>query len=133
MSNEGVRLTQSLGLPSGKYALPHGRPRQLVLLLHGYGNDSCSWRDHLRAVAARGAVAIAMDYTGQDPKTNRGWRVLEGAEDSIAAARYFLRRFPSVKEVFALGISMGGNASGMLVAHPRARRPDGKPLVDALV
>ncbi|MGH2760829.1 MAG: alpha/beta hydrolase family protein, partial [Actinomycetota bacterium] len=42
-------------------------------------------------------------------------------------------RFPSVKEVFALGISMGGNASGMLVAHPRARRPDGKPLVDALV
>lgn len=134
MSNRGLGLTQRLGLPSGKYALPATRtPTQLVVLLHGYGNDSCSWRNHLRAVAARGAVGIAMDYTGQDPKTNRGWRVQEGAEDSIRATKHFLRRFPSITQTFVFGISMGGNAAGMTVASPNARRPNGSPLFDHLV
>lgn len=134
MSDRGIGLTQRLGLASGKYALPPNRtPRQLVVLLHGYGNDACAWRNHLRAVAEHGAVGIAMDYTGQNPKTNRGWRVLEGAEDSIKATKYFLRRFPSIKETFVMGISMGGNAAGMVVASPNARRPNGKPLFDDLV
>ncbi len=134
MSKARISLTQRLGLPSGKYALPRQRsPRQLVVLFHGYGNDSCSWRNHLRAVADHGGVGVAMDYSKQDPKTNRGWRVLEGAEDSIKAARYFMRRFPSIKQVYAFGISMGGNAAGMAVASPEARRPNGSPLFDHLV
>ncbi len=74
-----------------------------------------------------------MDYTGQDPKTNRGWRVLEGAEDSIVAAKYFMRRFPSIKEVFAFGVSMGGNTAGMAIASPNATRTDGSPLFDHLI
>lgn len=131
MSNAGIGLTQSLGLPSGKYAVPLKPPTQLVVMLHGYGNDSCSWRNHLRRAVAHGAAAFAMDYTGQHPRTNRGWRVLEGANDSIKATKYFLRRYPSIKEVFVFGISMGGNTSGMLVAHPEARRGrNGKPLFD---
>lgn len=134
MSNAGLGLTQKLGLVSGKYALPAARtPSRLVVLMHGYGNDSCSWRNHLRAVARHGAVGIAMDYTGQNPKTNRGWRVIEGAEDSIKATKYFMRRFPSIKQTFVMGISMGGNAAGMTVASPNARRPNGKPLFDHLV
>jgi pimeloyl-ACP methyl ester carboxylesterase len=134
MSNTGIRLTQTLGLASGKYALPRSpRPKQMVVLLHGYGNDSCSWRNHLRQVAQHGAVAIAMDYTGQNPKTNRGWRVEEGAEDSIKAAKHFLKRYPSIKEVFAFGISMGGNSSGLMVASPNAKRSNGKPLFDQWV
>jgi hypothetical protein len=134
MSNVGVNLTQKVGLASGKYALPRSRtPSQLVLLMHGYGNDACSWRNHLRAVARHGAVGVAMDYTGQNPKTNRGWRVSEGAEDSIEAAKYFMRRFPSIKQTFVFGISMGGNAAGLTVASPNARRRDGSPLFDHLV
>ena len=134
MSNAGVSLTQKLGLPSGKYALPRSStPSQLVVLLHGYGNDTCSWRNHLRAVARHGAVGVAMDYTGQDAKTNRGWRVSEGAEDTIKAAKYFLRRFPTIKQAFVFGISMGGNAAGLTVASPNARRPNGSPLFDHLV
>jgi pimeloyl-ACP methyl ester carboxylesterase len=134
MSDEGIRLTAELGLASGRYALPDTEaPTQLVVLMHGYGNDSCSWRNHLRAVAARGAVAVAMDYTGQDPDTQRGWRVLEGAEDSIAAAQRFMADYPSIEQVYVLGVSMGGNASGMAVAHPDAVRTDGSPLFDGWV
>src|SRR5437879_4068911 len=66
MTNKGIKYTSSLGLPSGRYALPHShRPTQLVVMFHGHGNDSCSWRSHLQQAAARGAVAVAMDYTGQ--------------------------------------------------------------------
>ena len=130
MSDAGIHLTQSLGLASGKYAVPRKPPTQLVVMMHGYGNDSCAWRNHLRQAVEHGAAAFAMDYTGQNPKTDRGWRVEEGAKDSIKATKYFLRAYPTIKQVFVFGISMGGNASGLLVADPQARRPNGRPLFD---
>ena len=136
MSDTGIGLTSSLGLASGRYALPATTgPTQLVVMFHGHGNDSCSWRTHLRQAAARGAVAVAMDYTGQrqTPSENYGWFVREGAADSIAAARYFLARYPSITKVFAFGISMGGHAAGLAVASPNAVRADGSPLFDYFV
>jgi len=136
MSDNGIGLTSTLGLASGRYALPAaGAPTQLVVMFHGHGNDSCSWRAHLRQAADRGAVAVAMDYTGQrqTPSENYGWFVREGAADSIAAARYFLATYPSITKVFAFGISMGGHAAGLAVASPDAVRADGSPLFDYLV
>jgi len=134
MSDAGVAHASALGLPAGRYALPAtAEPTQLVVMFHGNHNDSCSWRNHLRAAAERGAVAVAMDYTGQRQEgdvANWGWFVREGAADSIAAARYFLERYPSITEVFAFGVSMGGNASGMAIASPDAVRADGTPLFD---
>ena len=54
----------------------------------------------------------------------------EGAADSIAAAKYFLAAYPSITKVFAFGISMGGNSSGLAVASKDALRRDGSPLFD---
>lgn len=135
MSDEGIRYASELGLAAGRYALPQApEPTQMVVMFHGNHNDSCSWRNHLRAAAERGAVAIAMDYTGQRQEgdiANWGWFVREGAADSIAAARYFLKRYPTITEVFAFGVSMGGNASGMALAAAEAVRTDGTtPLFD---
>lgn len=133
MDDHGIRLTSQLGLAAGRYALPQtGSPANLVVMFHGHGNDSCSWRRHLQQAADRGAVAVAMDYSGQrqTPSENYGWFVREGAADSIAAARYFLAAYPSITTVFAFGISMGGNASGVAVASPDAVRADGSPLFD---
>src|SRR6266480_199955 len=133
MTDDGIGFTSSLGLASGRYALPATpAPTQLVVMFHGHGNDSCSWRRHLQDVAARGAVGVAMDYTGQrqTPVENYGWFVREGAADSIAAAKYFLATYPSITQVFAFGISMGGNVSGVAVASPDAVRADGSPLFD---
>lgn len=136
MTDEGIGLTSPLGLPAGRYAVPATEsPTQLVVMFHGHGNDSCSWRRHLQQVAAKGAVAVAMDYTGQrqTPVENYGWFVREGAADSIAAARFFLGTYPSIRHVFAFGVSMGGQAAALAVASPAAVRADGSPLFDYLV
>lgn len=142
MSDEGISPTGDLGLAAGRYALPAAAaPTQLVVMFHGNHNTSCSWRNHLRQAAERGAIAVAMDYTGQGTRQvgdttveNYGWFVREGAADSIAAARYFLEQYPSITQVFALGVSMGGNAAGMAVASADAVRLDGTtPLFDYLV
>lgn len=133
MTDTGIGLTSSLGLAAGRYALPTAvAPTQLVVLFHGHGNDSCGWRRHLQQVADRGAVAVAMDYTGQrdTPSEDYGWFVREGAADSIVAAKHFLAAYPSITQVFALGISMGGNSSGLAMASPDAVRSDGTPLFD---
>lgn len=133
MTDTGIGLTSSLGLADGRYALPRqAAPTTLVVMFHGHGNDSCSWRRHLQNAAGRGAVAVAMDYTGQrqTPVENYGWFVREGAADSIAAAKHFMSVYPSITTVIAFGVSMGGNASGMAVASPDAKRGDGSPLFD---
>ena len=133
MNDDGIGLTSALGLAPGRYALPaDAAPKQLVVMFHGHLNDSCDWRRHLQQVAAHGAIAVAMDYSGQKqvPVENYGWRVREGAADSIAAAKFFLARYPSLTQVFAFGISMGGNSSGLAVASADAVRADGKPLFD---
>jgi hypothetical protein len=131
MSDDGIGFTSALGLADGRYALPAAaEPTQLVVMFHGHGNDSCSWRNHLRDAATRGAVAVAIDYVRQSPVENYGWFMREAARDSIAAARHFLAAYPSIIQVTAFGISMGGNASGLAVASPDAVRADGSKLFD---
>ncbi|MGH2728301.1 MAG: alpha/beta hydrolase family protein, partial [Actinomycetota bacterium] len=131
MTDAGIGLTSSLGLTSGRYALPAAAaPYQLVVMFPGHGNDSCAWRSHLQQVAARGAIAVAMDYTRQTPVENYGWFVREGAAFSIAAAKHFMAAYPSITRVIALGVSMGGNSSGLAVASSEAVRADGAPLFD---
>jgi pimeloyl-ACP methyl ester carboxylesterase len=120
----------------GHYALPSTqRPTTLVVMFHGYGNNSDSWVCHLLDAANNhGAVAVAMDYRGTGwtgpASANRGWFVKEGAEDSIFAAKYFLQKYPSIRNVVAFGISMGGNASGLAVAAGATRPHSTKPLFD---
>jgi pimeloyl-ACP methyl ester carboxylesterase len=125
----------------GHYALPKTKkPKTLVVMFHGHDNNSDSWVCHLLDAAQNhGAVAVAMDYrgtgwTGLDgkskPSEDRGWFVKEGAEDSIFAADYFLKKFPSIRNVEAFGISMGGNASGLAVAAGAKRPGTTKPLFD---
>lgn len=139
MSDAGIGLTSELGLPPGRYALPAtAEPTQLVVFFHGHQNDSCSWRNHLRKVADRGAIGVAMNYSGQTDKVvepfgfveNWGWFVRSGAADSIAAARYFMDRYPSIAEVFNFGASMGGNVSGYAAYSPEAVRADCSKLWD---
>ena len=135
MSDAGIGLASELGLAAGRYALPAtSAPTQLVVMFHGNHNNSCSWRNHLRRAATEhGAVAVAMDYTGQETRgeiENYGWFVRAGAADSIAAARHFLARYPSITQVFVMGISMGANAAGVAIASPEAVRADGSPLFD---
>lgn len=114
----------------GRYTLPRVRPKKMVVIAHGYAHSSRHYVRYLKDAARHGALAVAMDYRGLGPgPAYLGWPVQAGAEDSIAAARYFLARCPTIREVFLIGISMGGNSSGLAVAAG-ARKPDGSPLFD---
>jgi hypothetical protein len=120
----------------GHYALPETKkPKTLVVMFHGYGNSSDSWVCHLLDAAQNhDAVAVAMDYRGTGwtgkASDNRGWFVKEGAADSIFAAQYFLKKFPSIRNVEAFSISMGSNAGGLAVAAAAKRPKTGAPLFD---
>ena len=116
---------------AGLYALPSETPTNLVVFDHGYGKSATAfWDGHLRDAAAHGAIAVAADYTGIGPAPDfRGWNVSAGAKDSIDAAKYFLGACSSIKQVVILGVSMGGNTSGLAVASG-ATRADGSPLFD---
>lgn len=128
---------------TGWYALPARRPRGLVVFAHGHGNTPAgAWLSHLTQVAQQDAViAVAMDYYAdqQDPAMTPpldptfGWRVAEGADYSIAAARAFDAACPRLKTIVMYGISMGGNTAGLAVAARahRVRHPH-RPLFDYL-
>lgn len=125
----------------GRYAVPTTKPTTLVVFAHGYGHTSASWIKHMKNAARKhGVAAVAMDYRGThitpDADGNglpeaRGWRVMEGAQDSIAAAQVFQARCKSIKRVIIFGVSMGGNSSGLAVALAKdAKDANGGPLFD---
>ena len=123
---------------TGRYALPSAAPVGLVLFAHGYGHTSKSWDVHLRNAARDlGVIAVAMDYRGTqilNPEaeipSSRGWRVAEGAADSIAAAQYFDAACPGMGTFVDFGVSMGGNTSGLIAAAGATRPTTGAPLFD---
>lgn len=119
-----------LGL-AGRYALPAAKPTGLAVFAHGYRNSSASWQGHLAEAAQHGLVAVAVDYTGLGPAPDyRGWPAQAGGADLVTAAKYFLGRCKDIHEVVLLGVSMGGNMSGLAVAA-KAKRADGiTPLWD---
>ena len=121
----------------GIVALPDEAPRGLVTFAHGYGHSSASWAEHARRTADElGVIALAMDYRGTeiiprdgDVHATRGWQVAEGAADTIAAAQRYEAACAGLGTIVNLGVSMGGNTSG-LVAAAGALRADGSPLFD---
>jgi acetyl esterase/lipase len=129
-----VNGQQAMGL----FAMPPKSAKGIVVFAHGYGHTMESWRKHITDTARRdNVVAVAMDYRGQQDfsgsplPTSRGWRVQEGAEDSVAAAQTFARACPSASTIVMYGVSMGGNTAGLAVAA-KAKRLNGKPLFDYL-
>lgn len=120
----------------GLYAMPKTSPKGIVVFAHGYGHTAESWRAHLGRVAdTLGVITVAMNYRGQIDSpgyprpTSRGWQVQEGADDSVAAAKYFHGICPMAKTIVMYGVSMGGNTAGLAVAA-RATRSPNVPLFD---
>ena len=126
---------------TGRFSLPSGRPRGLVVFGHGYGHTSFSWDRHMLAAARQGLIAVTMDYRGLTflPDGNgdglpdsRGWPAMAGAKDLLFAARAF-EAICGPETVTILGVSMGANMTGLAVALAGERgveKRDGGPLFD---
>jgi hypothetical protein len=128
------------GTPTyGYYSVPAGTPKGVVVVGHGYPQTAQSMVPLLPGMAERdGVIAVAMDYRGtidlEGPTgtTSRGWRVAEGAVDSIAAVKLFEATCQAGNPRFvntAFGISMGGNMTGLAVSQ-NAKRADNTGLFD---
>ncbi|HEX4669853.1 MAG TPA: prolyl oligopeptidase family serine peptidase [Solirubrobacterales bacterium] len=129
------------GVPTyGYYSLPATTPKGIVVLGHGYPTTAQSMVPLMPGIAQRdGVIVVAMDYHGtvdlEGPTGNssRGWKVSEGAADSIAATRLFNSTCQSLNPTrfvnSAFGVSMGGNMTGLAVSE-HATRTDGSPLFD---
>jgi hypothetical protein len=128
------------GTPTyGYYSVPTGTPKGVVVVGHGYPQTAQSMVPLLPGLAERdGVIAVAMNYRGtidlEGPTgtTSRGWRVAEGAEDSIAAVKLFEATCQAGNPRFvntAFGVSMGGNMTGLAVSQ-NAKRTDGSGLFD---
>ncbi|GAC1316552.1 MAG: hypothetical protein NVSMB25_02470 [Thermoleophilaceae bacterium] len=122
----------------GLYVLPARPARALVVFGHGYSYNDTAWIGHMmRAANLSGAVSVTMNYRGlidlprdsSGYERSRGWPVSAGAQDLIAAARYFDASCGPFDRIILLGVSMGGNSSG-LTAAAQAKRIDGRPLFD---
>ena len=119
-------------------AVPRQKPRGIVVFDHGYGHTMESWRAHAaRTANTLGVIAIAPEYRGQRRvgfrddglPVSRGWRVAEGAADTIAFASHYDRLCKPKGTSVVYGVSMGGNTSGLAVAA-RPKAHDGSPLFD---
>ena len=126
---------------TGRYTLPKGKAKGLVVFAHGYGHTSASWVEHMRKASRdHGVIAVTMDYRGIkiSPDSNkdglpesRGWNAMKGAEDLVAVTQFFEERCRSIEKITLLGVSMGANMSGLAVALSKdAQRTDGSPLFD---
>jgi acetyl esterase/lipase len=118
-------VTGRIGLPA-----PHAGESSLVAFTHGYTHTSTSWVGHIREANAHGAIALALDYRGtsSDATGARGWRVEEGAQDTIDVARA-VQAACDADNVILYGVSMGGNTSGLVMAA-KPTRADRSPLFD---
>ena len=126
---------------TGRFVAPKSSPSVVVIMGHGYSFAADGWDPHMRLMAQdSGALAVTMNYRGlvglgDDPtdtwpyQRSRGYPVKAGSEDLVAAAQAALASCPTVRHVVLLGVSMGGNATGMAVALD-AKRADGSPLLD---
>jgi len=112
---------------TGIYSLPASAPKGIVVVGHGFPGTATTFATQVQQIATDDdVIALAMNYRGTDLTTGLGWRVIEGAQDSIAATKLFDSACPGsagfVNTVF--GISMGGNMSGIAVSS-NATRADG--------
>ncbi|HEY1830493.1 MAG TPA: hypothetical protein VGG38_09635 [Acidimicrobiales bacterium] len=115
---------------TGLYVLPYRAPRGIVVVGHGHTADAQTVAGTAEAIAsADDVIALAMNYRGTNLSTLFGWRVIEGAQDSIAATQLFDRACPGSAAFInsVLGESMGANMSGIAVSSG-ALRADGQPL-----
>jgi acetyl esterase/lipase len=117
---------------TGLYSLPNAAPRGIVVVGHGFPGTAASEASLVQQIATDDqVVALAMDYRGTNLANGVGWRVIEGAQDSIAATKLFDSSCPLSAQFTnaVLGISMGGNMSGIAVASA-AKRSSGAALYD---
>lgn len=120
---------------------PATRPRGLVALAHGYDDTAEDFQRHLPLLASRGLIAVAPNFRGtknlpdqpgdEDPEST-GMPIWAGAQDLVAATRYFDDICRGLRARVVAGFSVGGLVAAVAASWAPTRR-GGAPLFDHLV
>lgn len=115
------------GQPTGLLAYyADDNPTELIVFCHGLGhNVEDSWRQHVLSTIRPGRVVVTTNY-----RDNLQFPILRGAHDTIAATLMARQRFPGIRRVYLLGVSMGGAISGTAISESVHVTPDGSGLYD---
>lgn len=115
------------GLPEGMLGYMQGSaPDKLVVFAHGLGHDVFrSWTQYVVRTVREDVAVVTTNY-----RDNDRFPILRGAHDTIAGTQLALARFPTVKTVYLLGISMGGGVSGTALTESVHVTGDGSGLYD---
>ncbi|HEX2066588.1 MAG TPA: prolyl oligopeptidase family serine peptidase, partial [Candidatus Thermoplasmatota archaeon] len=92
---------------------PSGTGTVLVVLAKGLATDATAWRGLMEDLAEAGALSLAMEYRG----AASAWKVRAAAADTLAATLAVQQAHPEVRRTILYGVSMGGEASGLLLAR----------------
>lgn len=122
LADDALRMADRARLPLRKW-LPEGRPRAVILALHGFNEYARSFaEDPAPHFTAEGVAVYAYDQRGFGQAPHRGiWAGAETlAHDAVTATRLIRARHPGVPLIL-LGESMG--ASVIMIAAASATPP----------
>lgn len=125
-----MRMDDGATLPL-RFWLPKGKPRRIVLALHGFNDYSHAFEDTGKAFAEQGIATYAYDQRGFGDAPQRGrWAGTQRMAQDLAEATRLLRaKYPGVPLV-VLGESMGG---AVAVAGATGAAGADKPAADAYI
>jgi acylglycerol lipase len=128
VARDGARL------PLREWDADGGKPKAVIIALHGMSDYSNAFDGPGREWAKRGITTLAIDQRGFGRAPNPGlWagsEVMRHDLDDFALAAHV--RFPGVK-IFALGESMGGAVLLTALASPEPPAIDGAILISPAV
>lgn len=118
-------MADGAGLPLRSW-LPEGRPKAVILALHGFNDYSNAFAEPAAAWAKQGIVTYAYDQRGFGAAPNRGlWPGTETLVDDLEMAVSLVQsRYPGVP-LYLLGESMGGAVLLVAAAEGRTGAADG--------
>lgn len=125
LRDDAVQTADGALLPFRAW-LPPGKPKAVVLALHGMNDYARSFAAPAEAWRQRGIATYAYDQRGYGATAQRGvWAGTDRlAADFIAAAALLRARYPGVP-LYAVGESMGGGVILAAMARPDAPALDG--------
>lgn len=121
-------------LPLRSWPAKDGKPRAVILGLHGFGDYSNAFDDPGKRWADANVTTYAYDQRGFGDSPNRGrWPANEALiEDARTALTLIAARHPGVP-LYLMGESMGGAVALSLLGERAKNRGDTPPLAGAIL
>ncbi len=129
-----IVATDGAHLPLRAWPARDGKPRAVILALHGFGDYSNAFEEPGRRWADAGVTTYAYDQRGFGDGPNRGrWPATEAmVDDARTALKLIAARHPGVP-LYIMGESMGGAVALVMLGERAENRREDVSLAGAIL